>query len=104
AVVTEADAKGARIGGAVVSADGPTFFSFSTPRIVAIDTASLKVRQRILDGVSVDSLRLSSDGQWLYAAGTASSKIWQINPSTGAVVGEIAGSTNPWALLWAASS
>jgi hypothetical protein len=103
AVVTEADAKGPRIGGAAVSADGQTLFALGNTGIVAIDTASLKVRQRILDGVSVDSLRLSSDGQWLYAAGTASSKLWQINPSTGAVVGEIAGSTNPWALLWAAS-
>jgi len=102
AVGTEADAKGARIGGAVVSADGLTLFALSSTGIVAIDTASLKVRLRILDGASVDSLRLSSDGQWLYAAGTASSKIWQINPSTGAVAGEIAGSTNPWALLWAA--
>jgi hypothetical protein len=100
--VTEADAKGARIGGAVVSADGLTLFALSSTGIVAIDTASLKVRQHILDGESVDSLRLSTDGQWLYAAGTASSKMWQINPSTGAVSGEIAGSTNPWALLWAA--
>jgi len=101
-VVTEADAKGARIGGAAVSADGLTLFALSGTGIVAIDTASLKVRARILDGESVDSLRLSSDGQWLYAAGTASSKLWQINPLTGAVGGEIAGTTNPWALLWAA--
>jgi sugar lactone lactonase YvrE len=101
-VVTEADAKGARIGGAAVSADGLTLFALSNSGIVAIDTASLKVRLRILDGESVDSLRLSTDGQWLYAAGTANSKVWQINPSTGAVSGEIAGSTNPWALLWAA--
>ena len=100
--VTEADAKGARIGGAAVSADGLTLFALSSTGIVAIDTASLKVRQRILDGESVDSLRLSTDGQWLYAAGTASSRVWQINPVTGAVSGEIAGSTNPWALLWAA--
>ncbi len=101
-VVTEADAKGARIGGAAVSADGMTLFALSSTGIVAIDTASLKVRLRILDGESVDSLRLSTDGQWLYAAGTASSRVWQINPVTGAVSGEIAGSTNPWALLWAA--
>jgi hypothetical protein len=74
----------------------------SNTGIVAIDTATLKIRQRILDGQSVDSLRLSSDGQWLYAAGTANSKVWQINPSTGAVSGQIVGTTNPWALLWAA--
>jgi len=99
---TEADAKGARIGGAALSADGRTLFALGGTGIVAIDTASLKVRQRILDGESVDSLRLSTDGQWLYAAGTGTSKVWQINPSTGAVSGQVAGTTNPWALLWAA--
>jgi len=100
--VTEADAKGARIGGAAISADGLTLFALGNSGIVAIDTASLKIRVRILEGESVDSLRLSTDGQWLYAAGSATSKVWQINPATGAVSGEIAGTTNPWAILWAA--
>jgi hypothetical protein len=101
-VVTEADAKGARIGGAAVSTDGRTLFALGNTGIVAIDTASLKIRARILEGESVDSIRLSTDGQWLYAAGAATSKVWQINPSTGAVSGAVAGTTNPWALLWAA--
>jgi sugar lactone lactonase YvrE len=101
-LVTEADAKGARIGGAAISADGATLFALGNTGIVAIDTASLKIRARILEGESVDSLRLSTDGQWLYAAGAATSKVWQINPSTGAVSGAVAGTTNPWALLWAA--
>ena len=100
--VTDADAKGAKIGGAAISADGRTLFALGNTGIVAVDTATLKVRQRILDGESVDSLRLSTDGQWLYAAGASTSKVWQINPSTGAVSGEVAGTTNPWALLWAA--
>jgi hypothetical protein len=102
-VVTDADAKGARIGGAALSADGRTLFALSNSGIVVIDTASLKVRARILDGQeSVDSIRLSSDGQWLYAAQAGSSKLWQINPATGTVTGEVAGSINPWAILWAA--
>jgi hypothetical protein len=101
--VTEADAKGARIGGAAVSADGRTLFALGSTGIVAIDTGTLKVRAHILDGESVDSIRLSTDGQWLYAAGAATSKVWQVNPSTGAVSGEVAGTANPWALLWAAS-
>jgi sugar lactone lactonase YvrE len=100
--VTEADAKGARIGGAAVSADGRTLFALGSTGIVAIDTASLKIRSRILEGESVDSLRLSTDGQLLYAAGAATSKVWQINPSTSAVSGQVGGTTNPWALLWAA--
>jgi len=101
-LVSEADAKGAKIGGAALSADGGTLFALGNTGIVAIDTASLKIRMRILEGESVDSIRLSTDGQWLYAAGAATSKVWQVNPSTGAVSGEIAGTTNPWALLWAA--
>jgi hypothetical protein len=100
--VTEADAKGARIGGAALSADGRTLFALGNTGIVAIDTASLKIRLRILEGESVDSIRLSTDGQWLYAAGAATSKVWQVNPSTGAISGEVAGTTNPWALLWVA--
>ena len=68
---------------------------------MAIDTATLRIRLRILDGETVDSIRLSSDGKWLYAAGAANSKLWQINASTGAVSGDVMGSTNPWALLWA---
>lgn len=103
AFVTEADAKGARIGGAAVSADGRTLFALGDTGIVAIDTASLKIRTRILEGESVDSLRLSTDGQWLYAAGAATDKVWQINPASGAVSGEVTGTTNPWALLWVAS-
>ena len=101
-LVTEADAKGARIGGAAVSADGRTLFALGGTGILAIDTATLKVRRRILEGDAIDSIRLSSDGTWLYAAGAASSKLWQIDPATGAVRGEVAGATNPWALLWAA--
>ena len=101
-LVREADAKGARIGGAAVSADGRTLFALGSTGIMAIDTASLKVRLRILEGESIDSLRLSTDGQWLYAAGAATSKVWQIDPSTGAVSGEVTGTTNPWAILWAA--
>jgi len=100
-LVTNADAKGARIGGAALSADGRTLFALGATGIVAIDVGTLKVRYRILDGQSGDSIRLGADGQWLYAAGGAASQLWQIDPKTGAVAGAIKGSTNPWALLWA---
>ena len=100
-LVTDAEAKGPRIGGAALSADGRTLFAVGQSGLVAIDTATLRIRLRILNGETVDSIRLSSDGKWLYAAGAAHSKLWQINASTGAVSGEVMGSTNPWALLWA---
>jgi hypothetical protein len=96
--VTNADAKGAAIGGAALAADGRTLFALGNTGIVAIDTSTLKVRTPILDGDSIESLRLSTDGRWLYAAGGG--KLWQINPATGAA-GQIRGSGSPWALLWA---
>ena len=96
---TTADAKGAVIGGAALAADGRTLFALGNTGILAIDTATLKVRSRILDGESIDSMRLSTDGHWLYAAGGG--KLWQIDPATGAV-GQTKGSSMPWALFWAA--
>jgi len=68
---------------------------------VAIDTATLKVHVRILNGETVDSIRLSSDGRWLYAAGAENSDLWQIDPETGTVRGQVKGVTQPWAQLWA---
>jgi hypothetical protein len=101
-VATDAEAKGPRIGGVALSADGQTLFAVGDTGVLAIDTSSLKVRSRILTGESVDSLRLSADGKWLYAAGAAGSKLWQIDPGTGAIHGQVKGVTNPWALLWVA--
>src|SRR5256885_3786107 len=56
-LVTDADAKGPRIGGAALSADGRTLFAVGQTGLVAIDTATLKVRLRILSGETVDSIR-----------------------------------------------
>ena len=97
---TNAEAKGPRIGGAALSPDGRTLYSFGDRGVVAIDTTTLKVRARYLDPFMPESMRLSSDGKWLYVAESGESKLWQIDPITGAVA-EIDGVTNPWALLWA---
>jgi hypothetical protein len=102
-LITDAQAKGSRIGGAALSADGRTLFAIGDTGVLGIDTANLKIRFRILTSESVDSLRLSADGKWLYAAGAATSKVWQIDPATGAMHGETKGVSNPWALLWVAS-
>jgi len=101
-LASDAEAKGPRIGGVALSADGQTLFAVGDGGIRAIDTSSLKVRSVILTGESVDSLRLSADGKWLYAAGASSSKLWQIDPATGTIHGEVKGATNPWGLLWVA--
>jgi hypothetical protein len=99
-LVTNAEAKGPRIGGAALSADGRTLYTFADTGVVAIDTATLKVRARYLDPWQPDTMRMSSDGRWLYVAESSESHVWQIDPTTGAVA-ELKGVTNPWALLWA---
>ena len=99
-LVTDADAKGPRIGGAALSPDGRTLYSFADRGVVAIDTATLKVRTRYLDPWQPDSMRLSSDGKWLYVVESSESKLWQIDAATGAVT-ELKSVANPWALLWA---
>src|SRR5260370_22618669 len=99
-LVTNAEAKGPRIGGAALSADGRTLYTFADHGVVAIDTTTLKVRARYLESFQPETMRLSSDGRWLYVAQSGDSKLWQIDPATGAVA-EVKGVTNPWALLWA---
>ena len=99
-LVTNAEAKGPRIGGAALSSDGRTLFTFGGTGVVAIDTATLKVRARYLDPWQPDTMRMSTDGKWLYVAESSENKVWQIDPATGAVA-ELKAATNPWALLWA---
>jgi hypothetical protein len=99
-LITSAEAKGPRIGGAALSADGRTLYTFADHGVVAIDTTTLKVRARYLESFQPETMRLSSDGKWLYVAQSGDSKLWQIDATTGAVA-EVNGVTNPWALLWA---
>src|SRR5713101_6682972 len=99
-LVTNAQAKGPQIGGAALSPDGRTLFSFADRGVIAIDTATLKVRARYLDPWMPDTMRLSSDGKWLYVAESSENKLWQIDPVTGAVA-EVTGTAHAWALLWA---
>jgi hypothetical protein len=99
-LMTDAEAKGPRIGGAALSPDGRTLYTIADRGVVAIDTATLKVRARYLDPFMPDSMRMSSDGRWLYVAESGQNYLWQIDPTTGAVA-QVNGVTNPWAVLWA---
>jgi hypothetical protein len=99
-LITSADAKGPRIGGVALAADGRTLYTLADHGIVAIDTTTLKVRTRYLESFQPETMRLSSDGKWLYVAQSGKNKLWQVDPTTGAVV-EVKGVTNAWALLWA---
>jgi hypothetical protein len=99
-LITSAEAKGPGIGGAALSADGRTLFTFGETGVLAIDTATLKVRAHYLDPWRPDTMRMSSDGKWLYVAESSENKLWQIDPVTGGV-SQVKAATNPWALLWA---
>ncbi len=99
--VIHAEAKGARIGGAALSADGRTLFAIDDAGVLAIDTSTLKQRRHLLQGEIIVSMHLSSDRTWLYVADASAGKIWQINPMTGATAGEVKGVDNPMAILWA---
>jgi len=99
-MITNAEAKGPRIGGAALSPDGRTLYTMADVGVVAIDTATLKVRARYLGPWQPDTMRMSTDGKWLYVAESSESKLWQIDPATGAVA-ELKSVVNPWALLWA---
>lgn len=100
-LVTPAEAKGARIGGAALSGDGRTLFTIDDTGVLAIDTATLKPRNHVLQGETIVSMHLSTDGKWLYAADAGAGKVWQINPASGALAGQVKGVDNPWAILWA---
>ena len=100
-LVNNAGAKGPQIGGAALTPDGRTLFTFGETGVLAVDTASLKVRAHFLDPWRPDTLRLSSDGKWLYVGEAGEGKLWQIDPVKGAVA-EVKGGTHPWAILWAA--
>ena len=99
-LVMNTEAKGARIGGAALSADARTIFTFGATGVLAIDTGTFKVRAHYLDPWQPDTMRLSADGRWLYVAEAGESKLWLVDPVTGAAA-EVKGVTNPWALLWA---
>jgi sugar lactone lactonase YvrE len=99
---TDADAKGAPLGGAALSSDGRTLFAAGNPGVLAIDTSTLKVRARYLPDDNIPSIRLSADGKWLYAADPGVNTVWQLDPASGTVKGQIKNIDSPWAVLWVA--
>lgn len=99
-LVVNAEAKEAPLGGAALSADGRTLFAVAQSGIVAIDTGTLQVRGRYLSGQTIPSIRMSTDGKWLYAVSASAGVVWQLDPASGAVAHELHGLNNPWAVLW----
>jgi hypothetical protein len=98
---SDAQAKGVHVGGAELSSDGQTIFALDNAGILAIDTATLKTRVRYLGGGTITSIRMSTDGRWLFAADIATEQIIKLDPKTGRVAGRIASLASPSAILWA---
>src|SRR2546430_8044749 len=67
-LVTSAEAKGPRIGGAALSADNRTLFTFAETRVGAIDTGTPKVRARYPHPLRARTPKLGSHGKGLYLA------------------------------------
>ena len=103
-LVTDAEAKGAPTGGLALSTDGRTIFSLATSGIAAIDTTTLTVKARYLQGHTIPSLHLSTDGRLIYAAEPGAGKVWKLDAANGTVLGQLSGLDNPWAIFWAASN
>ena len=99
-LVVNAEAKGSRIGGAALSTDGRTLYAVADNGIIVIDTATLKIRSRWLDTQAIWSIRVSSDGKWLFAADTGSNQVLQLDAKTGSVVNHLDGIDNVSAVLW----
>jgi DNA-binding beta-propeller fold protein YncE len=98
--VLDVQAKAAHLGGAALSADGRTLFAVSDAGLLSVDTGSLRSRSLWLKGGWLDSIAMSSDGAWLFAAHADSNTLLQVNPSTGAF-SQVPGVQHPWAVFWA---
>lgn len=75
----------------VVATDGQAVFAAGARGIVRIETAGLTVTHRSLDGIAVDAIALTPDGDTLYALVREGGRIARIKAATGEVVGWAAG-------------
>lgn len=70
-------------GAAALSRDRRTIFASSGQGLVAIDVASLGLRDRILKDARIAALVSSPDGAWLYASSPDGPAVWQVDASSG---------------------
>ncbi len=75
----------------VVATDGQAVFAGGARGIVRIETAGLTVTSRPLEGIAVDAIALTPDGDTLYALVRDGGRIARIDAATGEVVGWAAG-------------
>lgn len=70
-------------GAAALSRDRRTLYASAGQGLVAIDVASLSLRDRILKDARVATLVSSPDGAWLYASSPDGPAVWQVDPLSG---------------------
>jgi hypothetical protein len=70
-------------GAAALSRDRRTIFASAGQGLVAIDVASLGLRDRILKDARIAALVPSPDGAWLYASSPDGPAVWQVDAASG---------------------
>lgn len=70
-------------GAAALSKDQHTLFASAGQGLVAIDTGSLSLRDRILKDARIATVVFSPDGAWLYASSPDGPAVLQVDPSSG---------------------
>jgi hypothetical protein len=78
-------------GTVVVSPDGKIVWAAGTGGVVAIDTATLEVNRRILDGTAVDGVAVMPDGSAMFALLHNGGRIVALDPGTGQSIGSVPG-------------
>lgn len=69
-------------GAAVITPDDHTLYSIGDTGVFVIDSASLKLVRSLLPSQPLSSLRISGDGQWLYATSVGGA-VLQVDARTG---------------------
>ena len=75
----------------VVAPDGLTAYAAGPRGILAIRTKDLAVTARLLEGSAVDALGMTPDGKAMFALLRDGGRIVELDPASGAVLGEVPG-------------
>jgi YVTN family beta-propeller protein len=98
-ITAQGEVKQRPVGSAGVSSDGTTLYALDNTGLVAIDTQTLNVRNRLATDRSFDSLATNPTGTGLYAASSKQGKIFVLDTTSGKTLAELTTATQPWGLL-----
>jgi hypothetical protein len=98
-VAAQGEVKQRPVGSAGVSFDGATLYALDNAGVLAIDTQTLKLRNRLATNQSFDSLVTSPSGAGLYLANSQQGKIFALDGASSTGVAELTAAAQPWRLL-----